>query len=158
MLRYSSTVALVAVAALVSAAALPEYPSSNPELFVSAGCSTCHGPAAAGAFGPTLASTDLSFEAFLEQLRSPRGMMPPVDVSSVSDEQARSLFEYVRQLDEPEGGPVAGTACRRGHHGSGHHGGGHHGRRVGQVTGQGQGQCGGGACRQGACAHGDGAG
>lgn len=153
MLRFSSTVGLMAVAAFVSAAALPERPTSDPDLFVSAGCSTCHGPAAAGALGPTLASTDLSFEAFLEQLRSPRGMMPPVAVSSVSDDQARSLFEYVQQLDEPEGGPVGGTACRRGHHGSGHHG--HHG---GQAGGQGHGQCAGGACRHGACARGDGAG
>ncbi len=161
MLRYSSTAALVAGAVLLCAAALPESsPVSDPDLYVSAGCSSCHGAGAAGAFGPTLAGTDLTFEAFLEQLRSPMGMMPPVALSLVSDEQARSLFDYVTGLEEPEGGPVAGTGCPGGHHGCGHHGAGHHGagcencpRHQGTAAGQGQGQGGGrgGACRHGAC-------
>lgn len=123
MLRFSWTATLVAGVLLVSAAALPERaPIPNPDLYVSAGCSGCHGSDAAGAFGPTLAGTGLSFETFLGQLRSPRGMMPPVAASLVSDEQARSLFDYVSGLEEPEDGPVSGTACRGGQHGHGHHG------------------------------------
>lgn len=156
MLRYSSTAALVAGAVLVSAAALPESsPVPDPDLYVSAGCSSCHGVRAVGAFGPTLAGTGLKFEDFLEQLRSPNGMMPPVAVSLVSDEQARSLFDYVTGLAEPEGGPVAGTGCRGGHHGRGHHGEvgetcpHHQGTAAGQGQGQGRGR--GGACRHGAC-------
>jgi hypothetical protein len=147
VLRYSSTAALVAGAVLLCAAALPESsPVSDPDLYVSAGCSSCHGAGAAGAFGPTLAGTDLTFEAFLEQLRSPMGMMPPVALSLVSDEQARSLFDYVTGLEEPEGGPVAGT----GHHGAGCE---NCPRHQGTAAGQGQGQGGGrgGACRHGAC-------
>jgi hypothetical protein len=121
---------------------------------VSAGCATCHGPAAAGAFGPTLAATQLDFEAFLEQLRSPRGMMPPVAREAVTDEQARSLFDYVAGLEEPEGGPVPGTACRGGQHAHGHRGAGasgcpHHGSEAGH-HGRGRG----GACRHGACRQG----
>ena len=154
MLRYSSTAALVAGTLLVSAAALPESsPVPDPDLYVSAGCSSCHGAAAVGALGPTLAGTGLTFEDFLEQLRSPKGMMPPVAVSLVSDEQARSLFDYVTSLEEPEGGPVAGTGCSGGRHGAGHHGAGsgkcpHH---QGAAAGQGQGRGRGGACRHGAC-------
>ena len=150
MLRFSWTAALVAGALFVSAAALPEKALvPDPDLYVSAGCSGCHGPNAAGAFGPTLAGTVLSFETFLQQLRSPRGMMPPVAVSFVSDEQARSLFDYVSGLEEPEGGSVSGTACPGGHHRCGHHGAGagncsHH---QGCAANQGQG-C---TCRHGAC-------
>ena len=158
MLCVSRIAVLVAGALLVSAAALPErVPVPDPDLYVSAGCSGCHGSNAAGALGPTLAGTGLSFDAFLEQLRSPRSMMPPVAVSLVSDEQARSLFDYVAELEEPEGGAVSGTGCPGGQHGRGHHGAGggncphHQGSAAGQGQGQGQGQGRGGACRHGAC-------
>ncbi len=154
MLRLSSTAALVAAASVLSAAALPKgSEAADPDLYVSAGCSGCHGPTAAGAMGPTLAGTGLTFEAFLEQLRSPRAMMPPVAPSLVSDEQARSLFDYVMGLEAPEGGPIAGTGCPGGQHGPGHHGAGagtcphHQGEAVGRGHGRGRGD----ACRHGAC-------
>ncbi len=135
--RRFSTAVLVAGAVLLSASARPEIGTMpDPELFESAGCSSCHGPTAAGAFGPTLAATSLTFEDFLHQLRAPRGVMPSIPESLVSDEQARDLYDYVSRLDEPEGGPVAGSACSCGHHGRGHH---RHGR---------------GMCRSGACNHG----
>ena len=154
MLRFSSLAALTAGAVLVTTAALPDWTAvPDPELYESAGCSSCHGALAAGAFGPTLAGTGLSFDAFLEQLRSPRGVMPPVAPDLVSDEQARSLFDYVAELEEPEGGPVSGTRCQGGQHGRGHHGAGarncphHQGAAAGQRQGHGRG----GACRHGAC-------
>ena len=156
MLRNTALALLLAGAAIATTAALPERPPvPDPDLYESAGCSTCHGPTAAGAFGPTLAGTGLSFDDFLEQLRSPRGMMPPVETTLVSDEQARSLFDYVSGLDEPEGGPVSGTGCPGGQHGRGHHGAGagncphHQGTAAGEGQGQGRGR--GGACRHGAC-------
>ncbi|MBT8478804.1 MAG: cytochrome c, partial [Gemmatimonadetes bacterium] len=125
-------------------------------LYVSAGCAGCHGPTASGAIGPTLAATGLTFEAFLEQLRSPRAMMPPVAPSLVSDAQARSLFDYVTGLDQPEGGPIAGTGCPGDQHGRGHHraGAGHCPHHQGAAAGQGQGRGRGGACRHGACRQG----
>jgi cytochrome c553 len=156
VLRSSSLAILLAGAVIATAAALPERaPVPDPDLYESAGCSTCHGPTAAGAFGPTLAGTGLSFDDFLGQLRSPRGMMPPVATGLVSDEQARSLFDYVAGLEEPEGGPVPGTGCPGGQHGRGHHGAGagncphHQGTAAGHGQGQGRGR--GGACRHGAC-------
>ena len=157
MLRLISIAALVVAAAIVSAAARPEGPPiPDPDLYVSAGCAGCHGPTAAGAIGPTLAGTGLTFESFLEQLRSPRAMMPPVAPTMVSDEQARSLFDYVAALEEPEGGPVAGSGCPGGQHGRGHHGAGagHCPHHQGTVAGQGQGRGRGGACRHGACRQG----
>jgi len=135
------------VAMLVSAQTMPEAGSvPDPDLYVSAGCAGCHGYAADGAFGPTLAATGLTFEAFLEQLRSPTGIMPPVDASRVSDEQVRSLYDYVRALEEPEGGPIAGTGCAHGcrsqcshehgrHCGHGHKGGCRHGDCAGRSAG-----------------------
>ena len=135
------------IAMLVSAPALHDESSGpDPDLYVSAGCAGCHGSVAAGAYGPTLAATDLTFEAFLEQLRSPRGMMPPVDASRVSDEQVQSLYDYVRALAIPEGGPIAGTGCAHGcrgqcshehgrHCGHGHKGGCRHGDCAGRAAG-----------------------
>ena len=154
MLRSSALAALIAGAVLTTTAALPERPPiPDPDLYESAGCATCHGPTAAGDFGPTLAGTGLSFGSFLAQLRSPKGMMPPVAPSLVSDEQARSLFDYVAGLEEPEGGAVSGTGCPGGQHGRGHHGagGGNCTHHQGSAAGQGQGQGRGGACRHGAC-------
>jgi len=156
VLRFSSLAALVIGSVLVTTAGLSDGTAvPDPELYESAGCSSCHGASAAGAFGPTLAGTGLSFDAFLEQLRSPRGMMPPVAPDFVSDEQARNLFDYVTGLDEPEGGAVSGTGCPGGQHARGHHGTGagncqhHQGAAAGQGQGQGRGR--GGACRHGAC-------
>ncbi len=88
------------LAMLVSAQTMPEAGSvPDPDLYVPAGCAGCGGCAADDAFGPTLVATGLTFEAFLEQLRSPTGIMPPVDASRVSDEQVRSLYDYVRVLE-----------------------------------------------------------
>jgi cytochrome c553 len=158
LLRFVSTAALVVSVLLASTASRPERSVlPDPDLFVSAGCSGCHGAAAAGAFGPTLAGTGLTFEAFLDQLRSPRGMMPAIATGLVSDEQARGLFEYVAGLEVPEGGPVAGAAGSGRHQGRGHHGlhAGSCPHHQGPAAGMGQGRGRGGACRHGACAQQD---
>lgn len=153
-MRLLITGAALATAALfVSAAVLPDLRgSADPDLFASAGCATCHGPEAGGAFGPTLAGSTLTFEEFLGQLRSPRAMMPPVDAARVSDEQARILFDWVTGLEVPEGEPVEGV-CRCGRHGAGPHGAGGQGcpHHDGQAAGRGQGPGAHGACRHGAC-------
>ena len=116
--------------------------SLDPELFVTAGCQTCHGSEAVGGIGPTLAGTELTFDAFLEQLRAPRGVMPAVDARTVSDDQARTLFDYVTALAPPEEGPVAGSACAEGCCGArSHHGGACRHHRHGS---RGRGAC---ACR-----------
>ncbi len=158
MLRMLFVAALLGPAMLVISAANPEPSASpNPDLYVSAGCAGCHGADAAGDIGPTLAGTGLTFEAFLEQLRSPRAWMPAISPSLVSDAQARDLFEYVAGLQVPEDGPVVGSGCQGGRHGQGHHGAGagecpHHGQGAAH---QGQGHGRGGACRHGACRRGD---
>lgn len=155
MLRILPFAALAGSAMLLSAAHPGGPAPPDPELYVSAGCAGCHGPAAAGDIGPTLAGTRITFEAFLEQLRSPRGMMPTIAPTLVSDEQARGLFDFVSDLDVPEGGAIAGSGCPMGHHGRGHHAGAgacrHHGDGAAH---QGQGRGRGGACRHGACRQG----
>ena len=45
-------------------------------LYIAKGCLGCHGASARGRVGPSLAQTELSFEAFLAQLRNPRNIMP----------------------------------------------------------------------------------
>lgn len=148
MLRLPALATGLIVAWLATVETGPEA-YADPELFVTAGCAACHGSSAEGDLGPTLANTGLTFVAFLEQLRDPRGVMPPVTVGAVSDERARALFDFVRELEPPEGGPVTGSACRGGHHGLGSH----HGNACGHgVRGHGHGR--GGSCRHGACAGG----
>ncbi len=155
MLRILPVAALVGSAMFVSAGADSEGPAlPDPDLYVSAGCAGCHGQAAAGDIGPTLAGTSITFEAFLEQLRSPRGMMPPIAPSLVTDQQARGLFDYVSGLDVPEGGAIAGTGCPMGHHGRGHHAAGACPHHEGGAAHRGQGRGRGGACRHGACRQG----
>ncbi|MBI4543690.1 MAG: c-type cytochrome [Gemmatimonadetes bacterium] len=64
-------------------------------LYAQKGCLGCHGASARGEVGPPLARTRLSFEAFLNQLRRPRGIMPRFAHTLVSDQEARAIYRYL---------------------------------------------------------------
>ena len=139
MLRLSLTVPVLLFGAFLVESPLEVGPA-DPELFSAKGCAVCHGADAGGDFGPALASTGLTYEGFLSQLRAPRGRMPTFAADAVSDGEARVLFDFVKALDPPSGSGQAGAAgtgdgCRCGHHACGHHGGRHHG------SGRGAGAC-----------------
>jgi hydroxylamine dehydrogenase len=70
-------------------------------LYISRGCLGCHGASGRGGVGPALAQTGLAFDAFLDQLRSPRGIMPVFPAEVVSEAEARQIYEYVRQVPPP---------------------------------------------------------
>ncbi len=87
-------------AACAQGAASPA-PQQGERLFILKGCLGCHGASARGGVGPSLAATGLPFDAFLSQLRNPRNLMPQFPPDVVSDDDARSIFEYVRTVAAP---------------------------------------------------------
>ena len=70
-------------------------------LYAARGCLGCHGASGSGAVGPTLARLSIPFNQFLGQLRNPRGIMPPFHSELVTDEEARAIYDYLRQAPPP---------------------------------------------------------
>lgn len=137
MRRLAFALAASATAVTIPLAAGPSVRDPSPDLYVSAGCARCHGPTAAGEFGPALAATQVPFEDFLAQLRHPRWRMPAFSPDVISDEEARSLFEYVRSLEPAAAGvgDTGGCRCGPGRHGSSPSRG--HGHGAGEACGHG---------------------
>jgi hydroxylamine dehydrogenase len=81
-------------------ASLAAQQAANPGegLYIVKGCLGCHGASGRGGVGPVLATTPLSFEAFLHQLRAPRGQMPVFPAAVVSDVEARGIFDYLKSV------------------------------------------------------------
>lgn len=67
-------------------------------LFLSVGCSGCHGQQGEGAFGPRIAKTSLAFEQVLQQVRTPRNLMPPFPPSDLSDQDVRNIYAFLQTL------------------------------------------------------------
>ena len=74
---------------------------SGADLYIRRGCLGCHGASGRGGVGPTLANTKLTAEAFVNQLRHPRGIMPPFHERIVSDAEARTIFAYLQSVPPP---------------------------------------------------------
>ncbi|MSQ28638.1 MAG: cytochrome c [Dehalococcoidia bacterium] len=71
---------------------------SGRQVFVTVGCSTCHRADGTGLVGPRIANTNLSFAEVLGQLRSPREGMPPFGPETVSDQQVRDIYAFLKSL------------------------------------------------------------
>ncbi len=71
------------------------------ELYIVRGCLGCHGASGRGGVGPPLAQTALPLDAFLTQVRQPRGIMPPFPPSIVSDAEVRAIYDYVHTAPPP---------------------------------------------------------
>jgi mono/diheme cytochrome c family protein len=86
-----------------------EEPSGNAahgrQLYLATGCFECHGrDGQGGAFNgpaPTLAHTELGFQAFKDQLRQPANDMPAYAVGVMSDQDVADLLAFVRALPGP---------------------------------------------------------
>ena len=80
----------------------PPPPAGNAQngrqIFLTAGCSTCHQADGSGLVGPRIANTNLSFAEVLRQLRSPRESMPMFGPETVSDQQARDIYAFLKSL------------------------------------------------------------
>jgi hypothetical protein len=61
-------------------------------------CLGCHGASGLGGGCPPLDKKNMSFEAFLAQLRLPRVMMPAIPESDVSVAEARQIYDYLQSV------------------------------------------------------------
>ena len=97
-------------ASLVAAGAARAQPAVNAAasgdaqhgqaLFKSDGCWECHGTIGqgGGAAGPRITPMALPYEAFIQQLRTPRGQMPPFEAQVVSNEDAVNIYAYLKSI------------------------------------------------------------
>ena len=93
---------LVAALVLLTPAMSAGQPSGpGAELYIAKGCLGCHGASGRGGVGPPLADTTLTVEAFVGQLRSPRGIMPPFHARVVSDAEAQAIHAYLKTVPPP---------------------------------------------------------
>ncbi len=79
--------------------------AKGKQLFLTKGCSYCHGTVGQGGGGRTgglrIANMGLGFAAFLNQLRHPVNEMPPYVASALPDSDVSDIFAYVASLPPP---------------------------------------------------------
>ncbi|GFE89884.1 hypothetical protein GCM10011488_48380 [Steroidobacter agaridevorans] len=76
--------------------------AKGKESFLSAGCHHCHGQAAQGARGPTMAAMKYPYEAFEIFVRRPvGGGMPPYSATTLTDAELRDIYAYLTSLPGP---------------------------------------------------------
>jgi mono/diheme cytochrome c family protein len=86
---------------VVAAQGAPQGAPAGAELYIAKGCLGCHGASGRGGVGPPLADTKLTRDAFLTQLRHPRGIMPSFPETVVSDADAREIQTYLQSVPRP---------------------------------------------------------
>jgi hydroxylamine dehydrogenase len=89
------------VTALLPASAAAQQGPGGEEFYIRKGCLGCHGASGRGGVGPSLANTALPEDAFLRQLRQPRGIMPAFPGTAVSDADAAAILAYLREVPPP---------------------------------------------------------
>src|SRR5258706_5227330 len=74
-------------------------------LYMTNGCSYCHGTSGQGGGGRTgglrIASQGIGYRAFLGQLRHPVNEMPPYAQTAMPDQQVADIFAFVSSLPKP---------------------------------------------------------
>ena len=110
MRKYSYRVAASALFALAASCAwAADAPKGDTakgkQLFLTKGCSYCHGTVGQGGGGRTsglrIANMGLSFPAFINQLRHPVNEMPPYVASALPDSDVTDIFAYVASIPAP---------------------------------------------------------
>jgi mono/diheme cytochrome c family protein len=74
-------------------------------LYLAVGCFTCHGRSGQGGAmngpAPVLAKTQMPFEGFKGQLRSPVNDMPAYSEKVMTDKQVADIYAFVESLPGP---------------------------------------------------------
>jgi len=80
-------------------------PAKGRQLYLTNGCSYCHGTVGQGGGGRTgglrLAQMGIGFEAFLNQLRHPVNEMPPYTENAMPDADVANIHAYIAGLPPP---------------------------------------------------------
>lgn len=100
-MRLIHPLVVLLVLSLAGGAEAQERADQGAELYIAKGCLGCHGASGRGGVGPQLANTRLAVDAFLNQLRNPRGIMPPFHGRIVTDAEARSIHAYLQGVAPP---------------------------------------------------------
>src|ERR1051325_917868 len=99
----------VCVALCATSAWAADAPKGDPakgrSLYMTIGCSYCHGTSGQGGGGRTgglrIAKMGIGFPAFLNPLRHPVNEMPPCVESVLPDKDVADIFAYVESLPPP---------------------------------------------------------
>jgi mono/diheme cytochrome c family protein len=82
--------------------------ANGKRAFTSAGCVACHGAQGQGtALGIQIAPPPFELPALIAYVRQPTGKMPPFSAGTVSDEQLRDIFAFLKSAAPP---PAASAA------------------------------------------------
>jgi ubiquinol-cytochrome c reductase cytochrome c subunit len=105
MVRKVGLLALGLAALWMGSAAAQEGASGDVQkgrqLFEAKGCYSCHGFVGQGSReGPRL-TPPMALPAFVQQLRTPRAIMPPYTAALVTDSQAADIHAYLAGLPKP---------------------------------------------------------
>jgi mono/diheme cytochrome c family protein len=105
MMRKTGLLALGLMVLCMGSAAAQEGVSGDAQkgrqLFEAKGCYSCHGFVGQGSReGPRLTPA-LALPAFVQQLRTPRAIMPPYTAALVTDSQAADIHAYLAGLPKP---------------------------------------------------------
>lgn len=90
--------AVAVIAWPATALAQPTAAPGGADLYIRRGCLGCHGASGRGGVGPSLANTRLTAEAFTQQVRNPRGIMPRLPAEVVSDAEVRTIHGYLQAV------------------------------------------------------------
>ena len=104
MLRLLLSFAGLGVSSGVIAAPPAETDTAGRELYVEYGCWQCHGYVGQGGRpgGPAIAPEPLPFEAFVEVVRRPYGVMPAYSTNVISRSALRQIHHYLQSIEKPD--------------------------------------------------------
>jgi mono/diheme cytochrome c family protein len=105
----AGAVVVAALAAFAGAARAQDAPpgdaAEGKRLYLAVGCFTCHGRSGQGGAmngpAPILAKTQMPFEGFKGQLRSPVNEMPAYSEKVMTDKQIADIYAFVESLPGP---------------------------------------------------------
>ena len=96
-------------------------PQNGKAAYEQSGCNQCHGTQGEGVSGagtnagvPRIASTNLSLADFLQQVRKPKGQMPPFSNEKVSDAELNDVYAYLQSLKPMAEQPVTTMSTSKG--------------------------------------------
>lgn len=95
--------AILPTLALAQSAAPPGDVAQGTRIYAADGCYECHGRAGQGsrATGPRLARTEMSYDAFAQQIRKPSDLMPPYTTVVMSDKDVADVYAFLKSMSAP---------------------------------------------------------